>query len=207
MTGQEQDIQTILARAATGDERAVTTLLEIYRPQLRRMVALRLDAQLAARIDASDVVQDALADAAKKLEAYLRSAPLPFYPWLYRLTTERLVQLRRFNYADKRMPGREVRLSLWSDESGDFLAGRLCDRGSSPSRRMMRDELYARVRLAVDSLDEKYREILVMHYIEDLSFADIGAIVGITENNAKVRHVRALDRMRMMMDGVSTDVE
>ena len=47
------------------------------------MVAVRLDRRLAARVDPSDVVQEALADAAPRpLDDYLRDRPLPFYPWL-----------------------------------------------------------------------------------------------------------------------------
>ena len=56
-----------------------------YRDRLRRLVAVRLDPRLAARADASDVVQEALADAARKLDGYLRDRPIPFYPWLRQL--------------------------------------------------------------------------------------------------------------------------
>src|SRR5205823_9047828 len=81
--------------ARRGDESAGHELLARHRDRLRRMVALRLDRRLAARLDPSDVVQEALADAARKLPAYLRDRPLPFYPWLRRLAWERLVKLHQ----------------------------------------------------------------------------------------------------------------
>ena len=40
------------------------------------------------------------------------------------------------------------------------------------------------------------REVLLMRYLEDLSFRDIAAILGIGEGAAKMRHLRALQRMR-----------
>ena len=59
------------------------------------MVAVRADPRLAARVDPSDVVQEALMDAAGKLGRYLATKPLPFYPWLRQLALERLVNLHR----------------------------------------------------------------------------------------------------------------
>ena len=63
-------------------------LLEHYRDYLRRMVAARLDRRLAPRIDASDVVQETLADAAHRLDEYLSDPPLPFFGWLRVLAGE-----------------------------------------------------------------------------------------------------------------------
>jgi DNA-directed RNA polymerase specialized sigma24 family protein len=69
-----------------GDQAAVRSLVERHRERLRRMVALRLDSRVSARVDASDVVQEALFDATRKLAEYERERPLPIYPWLHRLT-------------------------------------------------------------------------------------------------------------------------
>jgi RNA polymerase sigma-70 factor (ECF subfamily) len=65
------------------------------------MIEVHLDRRLAARVDPSDVVQESLADAARKLSDYLRQRPLPFYPWLRQLAWERLVKLRRRHLARK----------------------------------------------------------------------------------------------------------
>src|ERR1700757_2715447 len=70
-------------------------LLDRHRDRLRRMVAVRLDPRLAAGVDPSDVVQEALAKADAKLDRYLRERPLPFYPWLRQLAQERLIDLHR----------------------------------------------------------------------------------------------------------------
>ncbi|HTK78727.1 MAG TPA: RNA polymerase subunit sigma, partial [Gemmataceae bacterium] len=93
MTAQTSDSEELLRRAGGGDEPARQQLLARYRDRLRRMVAVHLDPRLAARLDPSDVVQDALLDAAGKLSHYLRTRPVPFYPWLRRLAWEHLVKL------------------------------------------------------------------------------------------------------------------
>src|SRR4029077_18395091 len=71
-TRSEPDTEQLLDAAAHGDDLARGQLLERHRPRLRRMVAVRLDRRLAARVDPSDVVQETLAEAAAKLNDYLR---------------------------------------------------------------------------------------------------------------------------------------
>ena len=47
------------------------------------MVAVaRMDRRLTARLDPSDVVQEALADGVRDLPDYLTTRPMAFYPWL-----------------------------------------------------------------------------------------------------------------------------
>ena len=86
----EPATEHLLDAAARGDGPARNRLIERYRRRLKRMVAVRLDRRLSARVDPSDVVQDTLADAARKLDGYLRDRPLPFYPWLRQLAADRL---------------------------------------------------------------------------------------------------------------------
>jgi RNA polymerase sigma-70 factor (ECF subfamily) len=72
----------LLRAAANGDDDARQRLLARHRTRLRQMVAVYLDRRLADRVDPSDLVQEALTDAARGLSCYLRERPLPFYPWL-----------------------------------------------------------------------------------------------------------------------------
>src|SRR3954465_3996851 len=96
------DTDELLRTAELGDESARAELLARHRDRLRRMVAVRIDRRLAARVDPSDVVQEALADAATGLSAYLRARPLPFYPWLRQVAWLRLVQLYRHHVVAQR---------------------------------------------------------------------------------------------------------
>jgi RNA polymerase sigma-70 factor (ECF subfamily) len=162
------------------------------------MVAYRLDRRLSARADASDVVQEALADAARRLSAYLRERPIPFYPWLRQLAWQRLVELHRQHiHAQSRSVTREAisRLPL-NDESVAELADRLVAVGSAPSARMLRNELRLRVRSILTELAERDREVLVLRHLEQLSTREIAAILGITEGAVKTRHLRALERFK-----------
>src|SRR5262245_51694114 len=148
MTTHPPDTEELLRRAAAGDEPARQALLARHRDRLRRMVAVRLDPRLAARVDPSDVVQEALLDAAGRLDDYLRARPVAFYPWLRRLAWEHLVKLHeRHLHARKRSVLREEPGGLGlPDGSAELLAQRLAASASSPSRRLLRAEMHDRVR-------------------------------------------------------------
>src|SRR5262245_49419807 len=142
MTPDEVDSDELLARASRGDAAAGQQLLGRHWERLRKMVAVRLDRRLAARIDASDVVQEVLIEASQMLPAYLRERPLPFYPWLRRLAWKRLVKLhQRHLGAQRRSATREEQqIPMLPDESALELAGRLVAPGTSPSNHAMREE-------------------------------------------------------------------
>jgi RNA polymerase sigma-70 factor, ECF subfamily len=201
MSLTEEDTEDLLRRAAAGQGTAREQLLDRYRDRLRHVVAMRLDRRLAARVDPSDVIQEAMADAARKLPDYLRCRPLPFYPWLRQLALERLIVMhRRHIQAEKRSVTREEGQPLpLSDESTLQLADRLLDTGSTPIGKLLRDELQRRVQEALALLDPRDREVLVLRHLEQLSTRETAAVMNISEGAVKTRHLRALRRFRGLM--------
>jgi RNA polymerase sigma-70 factor (ECF subfamily) len=196
------DTDALLADAAGGDADARGRLLARHRERLARMVACRLDRRLAARVDPSDVVQEVLADADRKLDRYLGERPLPFYPWLRQLAWEHLATLhRRHVKAKKRSVRREEPgvLAL-PEESAALLAERLVTSATSPTQVAVREELRQRVRLALAALPERDREVLVLRHLEQLSVAQTAEVMGVSEGAVKVRHLRALERIRVVLD-------
>jgi RNA polymerase sigma-70 factor (ECF subfamily) len=199
MPHSQPDTEELLQRAGDGDNAARQQLLTRHQHRLRQMVAVRMDRRVAARVDPSDLVQEALMDAHQKLSDYIRKRPLPFYPWLRRLAWERLVQLhRRHLHADRRSVLREESPAL-PDESAAELADRLQGRTSSPSGRAVKEELRDRLRSALAKLGERDREVLVLRYLEQLSSADIAAVLGISPGAVRVRHTRALTRLHALL--------
>jgi RNA polymerase sigma-70 factor (ECF subfamily) len=196
------DTDELLRRAAHGDGQARQAVLVRHRERLKQMVAVRLDRRLAARIDPSDVVQEALLDAARGLDDYLRQRPVPFYPWLRQLAWDRLIELhRRHLHAQRRSVKREEPLAPHlSDESALQLAERILARQSSPSDRAIRRELRTRLQTALDQLGDRDREVLVLRHLEQLSTRETAAVLGITEGAVKTRHLRALERLRVLLE-------
>jgi RNA polymerase sigma-70 factor (ECF subfamily) len=201
VAAKDADTEDLLARARNGDDSARQQLLVRHRDRLRKMVLVRLDRRLAARVDPSDVVQEALLDAAARLDDYMQAPTVPFYPWLRRLTWEHLVKAHhRHVTARKRSTAREEQPGL-SDESVSELAERLVASGTSPSGHLVREELRGRVRGGLAQLAETDREVLVMRYLEQLPMNDIACVLEISEAAVKMRHTRALRRLCGILGG------
>jgi RNA polymerase sigma-70 factor (ECF subfamily) len=85
------------------------------------------------------------------------------------------------------------------------LVRRLYGAGPSPSGHLLRKELQRRIRDALSQLAERDREILVLRYLEGLSTKETAAVLGIREGAAKVRHLRALERLRGILSKEFTE--
>ena len=66
---------------------------------------------------------------------------------------------------------------------------------------LLREEQRRHMHAALQELTPIDREILMMHYLEELTFPEIAAILDIGEGAAKMRHLRALRRIRALMAG------
>ena len=189
--------ETLIDQARRGDHAARLSLLERYRDYLRRMVAVRLDRRLAPRVDSSDVVQETLAMASRGMDDFLRDQPIPFLGWLRQLAAASIKEThRRHIVSQRRSVHRETCEADLPDDSAMRLGQKLMARDTSPSNRMIRQEMRDQVKTALAEMSPRDREILVMRYLEQLDGADIAEALGITEGAVKVRLLRALQRMR-----------
>ena len=129
------------------------------RARLRRMVEIRMDPRLRGRLDASDVVQDACAEAVSRLPDWLDGEDMPLHLWLRFLTGQKLLQLHRHHLgAEMRDPRREISLEGAvvpgaPDASSVTLASAIADSGAlSPSGVAMRAEDADRLRAALETM-------------------------------------------------------
>jgi RNA polymerase sigma-70 factor (ECF subfamily) len=195
------DTDELLRRTSQGNASARDQLLTRHRNRLRKLIAYHLDRRLAARVDPSDVVQDVLIEAARKLPEYMHERPLPFYPWLRQIACDRLIELHRQHVqAQKRSVRREEPGALaLPDESLAELASRLVTSATSPSQRLLRKEIQQRVRDALKRLPGRDREVLEIRHLEQLSVAETAAVLGISQPAVKTRHLRALQRLQELL--------
>jgi RNA polymerase sigma-70 factor (ECF subfamily) len=180
-------------------------LLEQHRQRLRRMIALRLDQRLQGRIDASDVIQEAYLEASTRLEEYLRQPTMPFYLWLRFLTGQKLLELHRHHLgAQMRDAGREVSLYRGSlpATSSAALAAQLLGHGTQPSEAAVRAERKIRLQEALNNLDPLDREVLALRHFEQLTTPEVAQILGIKEGAASKRYLRALGRLKEVLNSM-----
>ena len=199
---REPDTEELVRRAAEGEQAAISRLLERYRRRLRSMVKVRMDPRLAARLDPSDVVQEVFVEAVRRLPAYLKQRPLPFFAWIRRIAWRRLLDLRRRHIvAQHRAVGREVPIVHVDGKSAARLARQLHARAVDPQSQIARDELRVRIQQAVAVLPPAFREVLILRHLEHVAFDEIATILGIALGTVKSRHFRALERLRHLLEG------
>ena len=167
------------------------------------MVALRLDRRLQGRVDPSDIIQEAYIDASARLAEYARQPDMPFFLWLRFLTGQRLVRVHRQHLgAEMRDVAREVSLyrGALPAATSAALAAQLLGRDTRPSEAAVRAERSIRLQEALNSMDPLDREVLALRHFEQLSNAEAARVLGLQESAAAKRYVRALKRLRLILD-------
>jgi len=198
--------EVLLRRAGEGDRFALDEIFRLHRARLRRMVQLRLDRKLRDRIDASDVIQETYLEAWQRLPAYMEKRDMPLFLWLRFLTGQKIIDLHRHHCGvQKRDPGREVRLHRGPlpGASSEALAHQLMGRATAPSRAARRAEARQFLHEAIEGMDAAEREILALRHFEQLTCSEAAFELGIESAAASKRYVRALAKLRTILESVS----
>jgi RNA polymerase sigma-70 factor, ECF subfamily len=170
-----------------------------YRDRLRSMVQVRLTPRMAARIDASDVIQEAFVEATERFADYRRNPTLTPYLWLRFLTLQRLkILYRRHLGTHMRTADREIVMPEL-EVSSIVLAKWLVDSGTSPSNSAMKQEQGSLLREAVERLSPQDREVLALRHFEQLSNEEAAHVLGLALAATRQRYYRALERLRELL--------
>src|SRR4051794_2967848 len=175
MADNSAETTRLLEQARAGDREALDRLFDRHRARLRRMVELRLDRRLQARVDASDVIQEAYVEAFTRLDEYAHRPSYPLFLWLRLIVGERLLKLHRHHLgAQMRDAGLEVSIyrGALPEASSAALAARLLGKHTSPTQAAVRAERVLRLQEALNTLDAIDREVLSLRHFEELSLAE-----------------------------------
>lgn len=184
-------------------------VLQQHRQRLLAMLRRRIDPKLAKRIDAEDLLAEVFLLAGRRWQAFAAQPAKSMtaqpaqgmtaqpqadaYPWLYRLALDCLIEAWRRETRDCR----DLRDELpWPDHSSVQVGFGLVHTGTSPSQVLAREELRQSMKRIMDLLPPKDRELLRMRHEDELSHAEAGQVLGISENAAAVRYMRGLKRLR-----------
>ncbi len=200
---QDGDIRQRLAADAEG---ALAAEFSRHRDRLWRMVDFRLDPVLGGRVDPDDVLQEAWIAAAQRVDSFLANETLSFFVWLRLIVGQTLIDLQRRHLgAQMRDAYREQSLNraALSRTTCVSLVARLLGSFTSPSQAMSRDERAAQLRSAIDGMDETDREVLALRHFEELTNSEVAEVLGIQETAASNRYVRAIRRLKLILDNLS----
>ncbi|MEM7473899.1 MAG: sigma-70 family RNA polymerase sigma factor [Planctomycetota bacterium] len=195
--------QELLLNAKEGDDDAVERLLDRHRDSLRRMIGMRLDQKIVRRVDVSDIVQDVLVEANRRLQDYLQNPVMAFHLWIRQIAKDRIIDAhRRHRVSAKRSIDREQPLVATGavDQSTIELAAQICDPELTPAAAATQRELAQHIQGCISLLPERDREIILMRHYEQLSNQEIAQSLELTEPAASMRYLRALKKLREILD-------
>lgn len=173
--GIPSEIQTVLVAAQNGDKEAFRVLYGMLSPRAFRFIRPRAK----NREDALDVLQDTFIDFWKGLPSFVYQGDSALDAFLYRIATRKLSRVFHF----------------WQPHvSLDDVEDVIVDESVTPHGTVVD------VALILATLSEKDKAIIVSRSIEGKSFTEISQLFGQSENVLKVRHHRALNRLRKKID-------
>jgi RNA polymerase sigma-70 factor (ECF subfamily) len=120
------------------------------------------------------------------------------------MARDRLIDAhRRHRVAANRSVDREVSLSAGGGDdrsAADGVAG-IADRELTPAAAATWHELERRFAAAVEQLEDDDRQIVLLRHFEHLSTADAAAALGLSKPAAGMRYLRAMRRLRVLLEG------
>lgn len=198
--------QRELQQASLAGPEAVLSLLDEYRPKLRRMVALRMDRRIQQRVDPSDVLQEAYLEATQRLSEYLERPKVPLFVWLRFLTHQKMLQFQQRHLGvQARDTRQEVSLQkTYGKATSAAIAAHLVGKDDTPAIAAVKAEMRLQLEAGLDELDELDREVLALRHFEQLKNGEVATILGVSEKAASKRYFRALTRLkRIIGDGLA----
>ena len=165
---------------------------ELVRPY-ERAVYLVAYSVLKNEADAEDVAQESILKAFRSLADYRGEAR--FQHWLVKITFNEARMRYRKKVAERSESLDEDR----ETESGDYVPLQIADWRELPSDVLERKEVREEIMKAVERLPEKYREVLVLRDIQEVSILETARLLDLTETTVKVRLFRARLQLRDML--------
>ncbi len=174
----EEELQTLIARAQQGDTFAFEKIYNEFFPAIYRYTAFRAPEDVA-----EDLVADVFVKAWEKLHQYKRHRGVPFAAWLFRIARYTVIDSYRQHEA-------------FSEVSEELMDPDMLNRADASVRTK---EVLHIVRKALSELPKRYREVLMLSYIADLSHEEVARVLRLTEGAVRVLKFRALKKLSSLL--------
>ncbi|QDT65601.1 ECF RNA polymerase sigma factor SigW [Calycomorphotria hydatis] len=199
------DDPNLFSRIIAGDENALAELFSQYRSRLWRIVNFRIDPRLVGRVDPDDILQESWMNSAQRIDSFPKESSLSSFVWFRLIVNQTLIDVhRRHLSAQKRSAAKErSTTSGWSASSTTFsLSSHLLGHQTSPSEAAIREENAKMIDATLKDMSDVDREVLALRHFEELTNRETAEVLGMTEQAASVRYVRALKRLQQQLNSL-----
>jgi RNA polymerase sigma-70 factor (ECF subfamily) len=182
-------VETRLAKLSRGgDRRAFAELVDLYKDKIYHLGYRMLN----QRQEAEDVVQETFLRVYTNLERYDENQK--FSTWIYRIATNLCIDRLR-----KRKPSLSLDAELSDGEGTDWHAMLASDE-ASPETEIILSETQQNIRDAIQTLPTKYKSVVVLRYLHDMSLQEISDILEMPVTTVKTRVHRGREFLRKKLE-------
>jgi len=176
------DDVALIQRILAGDENAFATLVEKYQREVHALAFRKVrDFQTA-----EDITQEAFLQVHQKLATL--NDPAKFSGWLYAIVNHLCIAWYRENRLQTEAL-QEIYISEIETEAySRYIA--------TEHAKITAEAQHDLVKKLLTKLKESDREVITLHYFEDMTSAEIGEVLGVSENTVKSRLHRARQRLK-----------
>lgn len=171
--------------------------MQNYRPLLRLLADRELGTRLQAKVDASDIVQQAMLEAIRGLSDFRGDSEGEWQAWLRRILARQISrEVRRHRGTLKRGAANEVSIDQSLAQSSQRLGAMLAVDQTSPSQHAIGNERAAAVAEVLDRLPADYRKVIALRNLEGLPHEEVARRMNRSVGAVRMLWLRALAQLR-----------
>jgi RNA polymerase sigma-70 factor (ECF subfamily) len=182
MTREEST--ALLMAAKAGSAEALGRLYQRVSGRLLAVIRIRMGRDLRSRMESRDILQSTLLRSFERLDQFAGGDGATLMAWLARIAENEIRDQADFQHRQRR----DIAASIPLDQIHEVMATRV----RSAFSQVAIGEEAARLEAALEALDADYREVVVLRKLEELSFKEIAARMGRTEDACRMLLARAM---------------
>ena len=190
----------LLRSARDGDMDALGELIEPYRKYLKTLARLRVSRTFDARLDASDIVQDAFLRAYQNFHQFSGDSEGELVGWLRKVVATGMLNAVRHHLAAQRDIRSERQLDAALERSSVALGRAFFARDSAASEALAQHERVVQLANAIEDLPDDYRSVILLHHVQGRPYAEVAQIMERSPESIRKLWVRALAQLKRTLD-------
>jgi RNA polymerase sigma-70 factor (ECF subfamily) len=181
----------LIRKARRGSSDALNAVFESYGERLLALIRLRLGPSLRTKLESRDLMQQTLIKAFQHIDQFEGSGERSLMGWLGAIACNEIRNQARYFRSD----GRDARQEGPIEEAASLHARQL---RTEVSRIHLREQT-RRLEQAMERLAESHREVLLLRRFEELTFPQIGELLGKSPDACRMLYARALAALTLEM--------
>ena len=191
----ERDLNLINRAIETGDPKAYTELMKLYRDPLYFMIYEKISDQDVAK----DLTIESLGKAFKKLHLY--KPDFTFSTWLFTVARNHCIDYLR----KKKLPTFSIDKMMLNDD-GRKSNSDLESKDPNPEQILIKKQRVKILRRIVDQLKPKYRDLVKLRYFKEYSYEEVAQELDLPLGTVKAQLHRSRDQLFKIMSGVKDNI-